>query len=289
MERTLRRRLSEASAASARVERQLSGESQESYQNASQNSYTEFAQVFDNVLNFSAPSAGFQLANDSSSAIPPTSSIATRTRSSTLTISVLQSANATSATNAASAASATSATNAASATNALLAPRSLRSARSPRSAVSYLSTDSPTAFSIGIVTIVRRPSTNRKQKPIKWFALQKSFYAYPRDISDATMEKLNTRIENDIADFKLQGYEVETHTFGLPFKVEEICCVSRGYNLLPKILKAPKIVGKKRKTISDDDESSDSDKNYEDDDEPMTDATAATTITTETKNKKSKK
>ncbi len=111
--------------------------------------------------------------------------------------------------------------------------------------------ESSADFSIGTVCVIYRPSSNRKQKVIKKFALQKTFYAYPRNATTEQKNKIETRIQNDMADFVLQGYEIQTHTFDLPFEVEEICCVSRGYNLLPKILKAPRVpatVGAKRKT-----------------------------------------
>ena len=111
--------------------------------------------------------------------------------------------------------------------------------------------ESSADLSIGTVCVIYRPSSNRKQKVIKKFALQKTFYAYPRNSTTEQKNKIETRIQNDMADFVLQGYEIQTHTFDLPFEVEEICCVSRGYNLLPKILKAPRVpatVGAKRKT-----------------------------------------
>jgi hypothetical protein len=98
--------------------------------------------------------------------------------------------------------------------------------------------NSEVAKSIGVVCTMSRRSTNKRQKDIKPFALQKTFYACPKIVSEEQKEKLKARIEKDIADFKFQKYTVTIHRFGLPFAVEEICCISEGYNLAPKILKA---------------------------------------------------
>lgn len=103
-----------------------------------------------------------------------------------------------------------------------------------------LSSQSEAALSVGFVCVVSRPTTNKKQKDIKKFALQKTFYAFPKNCSQEIKNKMQERIENDIADFRIQQYDVSIHRFGLPFEVEEVCCVSRGYTLLPKILKAPR-------------------------------------------------
>ena len=101
-----------------------------------------------------------------------------------------------------------------------------------------LTDDSELAQSIGIVCTVNRSSTNRRQKDIKPFALQKTFYAYPKDITQEKKDKIKKKIEADIADFKCQQYNVELHTFGLPFAVDEICCISAGYNLTAKMFRA---------------------------------------------------
>ena len=103
-----------------------------------------------------------------------------------------------------------------------------------------ISSQSDAALSVGIVCVMDRPTTNKKQKDIKKFALQKTFYAFPKDCNPEIKAKIQQRIENDIADFKLQKYNVSIHRFGLPFDVEEVCCVSGGYNLVPKILRAPR-------------------------------------------------
>ena len=283
MEKSLRRRTSAASVASAatpRLDRQESDESQESYKNASQNSYTEMTQTFDNALCITSPKPQTpnaqaqqtqQAQQEPQEAKTQAQPIAMRTRASALSIAIP------------------------SHPTCLISPSTSNNAASAQSAMIGLSANSPIALSIGIVSVMKRPSTHKKQKNIKPFALQKSFYAYPKNVDQQTMEKINTRVQNDIADFKLQGYDVTTHTFGLPFEVEEVCCVSRGYNLLPKILKAPKIVGKKRKTTSDDEESSDSDEDDGDGDDTYMAAAARTSTITERasassdKNKKIKK
>jgi hypothetical protein len=120
--------------------------------------------------------------------------------------------------------------------------------------VSCLSPSSAVAQSIGVVCMASRPSTNKKQKDIKKFALQKTFYAFPKDCKPDIKNKIQERIDNDIADFRFQKYDVSIHRFGLPFEVEEVCCVSRGYSLLPKILKAPPPVKRKRDVDNDDEE-----------------------------------
>jgi len=136
--------------------------------------------------------------------------------------------------------------------------------------------NSEIAQSIGVVCTLSRPSTNKRQKDIKPFALQKTFYAFPKSITEEQKEKMKARIEKDVADFKFQKYKVEIHRFGLPFVVDEICCVSEGYNLTPKILKAalPSASDKKkrkraRKNASEDEESDP----IIDDDEPIVQAT----------------
>jgi hypothetical protein len=137
--------------------------------------------------------------------------------------------------------------------------------------------NSELAQSIGVVCTLSRRSTNKRQKDIKPFALQKTFYAFPKSITEEQKEKIKARIEKDVADFKFQKYKVEIHRFGLPFVIDEICCVSEGYNLTPKILKAalPPAPDKKkrkraRKNASEDEES---DPMNDDDDEPIVHAT----------------
>ncbi len=136
-----------------------------------------------------------------------------------------------------------------------------------------LSEGSELAKSIGVVCTLSRPSTNKRQKEIKPFALQKTFYAFPKTITEEQKEKIKVRIEKDIVDFKVQKYNVSIERFGLPFAVDEICCVSEGYNLTPKIYKAvlpdkpepaPAKKDKKRKRgCKDESESEESDEDAE--------------------------
>lgn len=115
------------------------------------------------------------------------------------------------------------------------------------------------AQSIGIVCVVSRPSTNKRQKNIKPFALQKTFYAYPKSASEEQKNKIKGRIETDIGDYRCQQYDIKIHTFGLPFPVEEICCVSAGYNLTAKMFRAikPDDEPKKRKRVKEENDTID--------------------------------
>lgn len=136
--------------------------------------------------------------------------------------------------------------------------------------VPALEEDSVAALSVGIVPVLSRPSTNKRQKEIKPFALQKCFFACPKNMSEEQKEKIKEKIDKDIMDFKFQKYKVELHRFGLPFAVEEICCISAGYNLVPKILKAPASseeakTNKKRRRGTSDDEEDKIDKDDDDD------------------------
>jgi hypothetical protein len=58
--------------------------------------------------------------------------------------------------------------------------------------------NSEVAKSIGVVCTMSRRSTNKRQKDIKPFALQKTFYACPKIVSEEQKEKLKARIEKDI-------------------------------------------------------------------------------------------
>jgi hypothetical protein len=138
--------------------------------------------------------------------------------------------------------------------------------------------DSELSLSIGVVCTAERKTTHKKQKEQKQHALQKTFYAYQKGCDDATKHLIQEKIDEDIADFKLQNYTVNTYTFGLPFFVDATCNISRGYNGKPKMLKADT---KKRKAAeagkSDEDESDDEDKEYH----PTTTEQPATTEVSE--------
>lgn len=100
-----------------------------------------------------------------------------------------------------------------------------------------LDADSPVTISIGVVCVVERQASDNNPE-IKPHTLQKTFYSYPKNADAQVKKQIEERIENDVADFKLQGYHVTIYTFGLPFVVEEICNISRGYDGKTKMLRA---------------------------------------------------
>jgi hypothetical protein len=102
-----------------------------------------------------------------------------------------------------------------------------------------LDTDSPVSLSIGVVCVADRQESNNNPE-IKAHTLQKTFYSYPKNAEDRIKKVIEDRIENDVADFKLQGYNVTTYTFGLPFAVEEVTNISRGYDGKTRMLRAAK-------------------------------------------------
>jgi hypothetical protein len=106
--------------------------------------------------------------------------------------------------------------------------------------------DSNLAKSIGVVAVVNRNVVHKKQKKVEPYALQRTFYAYPKNADEEIIRKIRDRIEEELADFRLQNYTVEIYKFGLPFEVEKV-----GYTGKPKMLKADT---KKRKAREDTDE-----------------------------------
>jgi hypothetical protein len=100
-----------------------------------------------------------------------------------------------------------------------------------------LDINSPVSLSIGVVCVVERGSSDNNAE-IKAHTLQKTFYSYPKNAEEKVKKAIEDRIENDVADFKLQGYHVTTYMFGLPFHVEETCNISRGYDGKTKMLRA---------------------------------------------------
>jgi hypothetical protein len=100
-----------------------------------------------------------------------------------------------------------------------------------------LNVNSPISLSIGVVCVAQRTASDNNVE-IKAHTLQKTFYSYPKNAEEKTKKTIEDRIENDVADFKLQGYNVTTFTFGLPFVVEEISNISRGYDGKTKMLRA---------------------------------------------------
>jgi len=103
--------------------------------------------------------------------------------------------------------------------------------------VFVLDHNSPVARSIGVVCVVQRPASDNNAM-IKAHTLQKSFYSFPKNSEEKIKKAIDDRIDNDVANFKLQGYQIDAYTFGLPFDVEEICNISLGYDGKTKSLKA---------------------------------------------------
>jgi hypothetical protein len=102
-----------------------------------------------------------------------------------------------------------------------------------------LDVNSPVSLSIGVVCVAQREASDNNPE-VKSHTLQKTFYSYPKNAEEKIKKAIEDRIENDVADFKLQGYIVTTYTFGLPFLVEEITNISRGYDGKTKMLRASK-------------------------------------------------
>jgi hypothetical protein len=72
---------------------------------------------------------------------------------------------------------------------------------------------------------------------------------------------IREKMEEELADFRLQNYTVETYKFGLPFAVGKVGRISTGYTGKPKMLKADTKKRKKDET-SDDDEGDGEDIEY---------------------------
>ncbi len=126
-------------------------------------------------------------------------------------------------------------------------------------AVSGVSISSSTPIlSWGTVCVVKRPSTHAKQKVVKPYALQNTFYAYPLDTEASVKSQIESKIQHVVENFEIQKYETEIMTFGLPFEVESIGCISDGHGNAPKKFTLPTFNKRKRNvssSTSDDDDS----------------------------------
>lgn len=100
-----------------------------------------------------------------------------------------------------------------------------------------LDVNSPVSLSIGVVCMAQRDGSDNNPE-VKAHTLPKTFYSYPKNAEEKIKKSIEDRIENDIADFKLQGYTVTTYTFGLPFLVEAVTNITRGYDGKTKMLRA---------------------------------------------------
>lgn len=106
------------------------------------------------------------------------------------------------------------------------------------------------AQSFATVCVVHRPTTHKKQKAVKTYALQNTFFAFPKNINDEDKKIIDGKIQDVVADFEAQKYTIERKTFGLPFEVEGICRITPGYNMTAKKIK-PERSFKRRKFNED--------------------------------------
>lgn len=130
-------------------------------------------------------------------------------------------------------------------------------------ATAGLPIDSSLTQSIGVVAVVKRDVVHKKQKKVDPYALQRTFYAYPKDANEEMIRSIRDKMDEELADFRLQNYTVDTYKFGLPFAVEKVGRISAGYTGKPKMLKADT---KKRKlheeTDGEDGDDGDDDRDY---------------------------
>lgn len=122
-------------------------------------------------------------------------------------------------------------------------------------------------ISYATVCIVSRPA-NTEKKIVVPYALQSTFFAYPTDASDADKTAIDAFVEDKVADFRLQKYYVTRIIFNFPTKVDQICRISLGYSTVPKMMKAPKRIRKRKQAESDEDEVQDGDTIIENSDVP---------------------
>lgn len=145
------------------------------------------------------------------------------------------------------------------------------------------------SLSYGTVCVVHRDA-HRKMKIVKPFAVQNTFYAFPKDADEEMKAKINTKIEAVVQNFTLQNYDTKVVRFGLPFAVEEVCNISAGYNMTPKRMVAVAQAsvaskGKKRKHQSS---SESSENEAEDDEEEEQTSPAKTSSSSKTPNKQAR-
>jgi hypothetical protein len=93
------------------------------------------------------------------------------------------------------------------------------------------------AQSFATVCVVHRPTTHKKQKAVKTYALQNTFFAFPKNINDEDKKIIDGKIQEIVVDFETQKYTIERKTFGLPFEVEGVCRITPGYNMTAKKIK----------------------------------------------------
>ena len=108
----------------------------------------------------------------------------------------------------------------------------------------------------GIVCVVSRTSANGKIL-IKSHAVQTSFFALPLNPTKADLKKVDEKVKDIAASYEANKYKVDRYDFNLPFEVEAICRVTKGYTPTAKPLKAEDV--KKKRKIADADEDADED------------------------------
>ena len=125
-------------------------------------------------------------------------------------------------------------------------------------------------LSHGTVCVVKRPSTHSRQKEIKRYALQNTFYAYPPNVDTKIKDQIRDNINGIVDNFKFQKYDTEIMTFGLPFEVEDVCRVTTLCGLTPKRLVLPTNKRKRNGGSDDEEDGGDDDEDIVDEEEEDT-------------------
>lgn len=105
----------------------------------------------------------------------------------------------------------------------------------------------------GVVCVVSRLSAKGKTV-IKRHAVQTSFFAIPAKASKEDKRKVDEKIKTIIGTYEANKYIVETHRFELPFAVDAICKVTKGYTASAKPLKVEDVKKRKRGADASDDD-----------------------------------
>lgn len=108
----------------------------------------------------------------------------------------------------------------------------------------------------GVVVVVSRVSASGKIT-IKPHAVQTSFFALPLKPSKEDIKAVDEKVKDIMASYEANKYRVERHDFNLPFEVEAICRVTKGYTPTAKPMKAEDL--KKKRKANDADADADAD------------------------------
>ena len=106
-------------------------------------------------------------------------------------------------------------------------------------------------LSWGTVCVVKRPSTHARQVEVKPYALQNTFYAYPFATDSGMKNEIESKIRRVAQNFEIQRYDTEIVTFGLPFEVDAIGCISNGHGNMAKKFTLPAVNKRKRDSSSE--------------------------------------